>query len=126
MDKETFDFLINNKKSENIILLLNNLRFLKSELKRKGELSCEYCGKKDLKIYDITSSDIRPESLSDPNIIINMKFNQKDGATCDHKIPKSKGGDKFDFSNLAVSCYSCNRRKGDMSWEKWQKIINKK
>ena len=123
LDKETFDFVVNNKKSEKVLLLINNLRFLKSELKRKGELSCEYCGKKDLKIYDIKSSDITPESLIDPNVFINKGFNPKDGATCDHKIPKSKGGDKFDFSNLAVSCYSCNRRKGNMPWEKWQKMI---
>jgi hypothetical protein len=126
LDKEQIDFIVNNDKTEKVLLLLNNLRFLKSELKREGELSCEYCGKEDLKIYDISKGDITPESLSDPNILINTKFNPKDGATCDHKIPKSKGGDKFNFSNLAVSCYSCNRRKGNMSWEKWQNLIKRK
>ena len=74
-------------------IALNNQKFLYSE-KEKGSLNCSYCHRKNLKIYDFTKG---------------QKFREKDGATCDHKVPISKGGDKYDFSNMAVSCY-CSKK----------------
>lgn len=84
-------------------IALNNQKFLYSE-KEKGSLNCAYCHRKNLKIYDFTKG---------------QKFRQKDGATCDHKVPMSKGGDKYDFSNMAVSCYFCNNKKGNMDFDEW-------
>lgn len=101
---------------------MNNLQFLKDKAK-EGELRCEYCNKGPLIIYDINPGEITPEMLEDPNLRFNAKFDKKDGATCDHKVPMDRGGDKFNYNNLAVSCYSCNNRKGNMAWEAWEKII---
>ena len=93
---------------------MNNLKFLKDKAK-DGELRCEYCDKGPLKVYDV-----EPGQFSDdPKAKRNWKFNKDDGATCDHKISQSKGGDKFDYSNLAVCCYDCNKKKGNMSYEDW-------
>lgn len=101
---------------------LNNLKFLKDKSKN-GELYCEYCGKGPLVIYDFNPDELTPENMDKPGYRFNTKFNGKDGATADHKQPQSKGGDKFDYNNLAVSCESCNKKKGNMSWEKWEKFI---
>lgn len=112
-------------KSDKLAVTLNNLRFLKDEQKEKGELRCEYCGRGPLVIYDITEDELKrgPQKI-DGKLRFNTKFNPKDGATCDHKQPQSKGGDKFDYSNLAVCCYRCNQRKGNMDWEKWSDVLN--
>jgi hypothetical protein len=125
LDSNTKEFISSTNRQEKVLIMLNNLRFLKEKLKERGELYCEYCNKGPLVIYDIAPSDINIESLSNTNILINKKFDQKDGATCDHKIPKSKGGDKFNFENLAVCCHRCNKRKGNMSWENWLRIIKR-
>lgn len=111
-------------KSDKLAVTLNNLRFLKDEQKEKGDLRCEYCGKGPLVIYDITEDELKrgPQKI-DGRLRFNTKFNPKDGATCDHKQPQSKGGDKFNYSNLAVCCYRCNQRKGNMDWEKWSDVL---
>ena len=105
---------------------LNNLQFLKDMKKENGELRCEYCNKGPLVIYDINPNEITQEMIEDPNYRYNQKFNTKDGATCDHKIPQSRGGDKFNYDNLAVSCYQCSQRKGNRSYEDWMDIIKQK
>lgn len=89
------------KKKRRLIILKNNTKFLKSE-KLKGELRCEYCNEGPLRIYSMGQT-----------------FNEKDGATADHKIPISKGGDVFNFENLAVCCYKCNNKKADDDYETW-------
>lgn len=111
-------------KPDKLAVTLNNLRFLKDEQKEKGELRCEYCGKGPLVIYDITEDELKrgPQKI-DGRLRFNTKFNPKDGATADHKQPQSKGGDKFNYSNLAVCCYRCNQRKGNMDWEKWSDVL---
>jgi 5-methylcytosine-specific restriction endonuclease McrA len=105
---------------------MNNLQFLKDMEKKRGELFCEYCGKGPLVIYDINPDEITPEKLDNPNYRFNTKFNPKNGATCDHKQPQSKGGKKFDYSNLAVACEPCNKRKGNMDWLTWEWMLSQK
>lgn len=114
---------VDETKFRKLIVTFNNLKFLKDKAK-EGELRCEYCDKGPLVIYDFTSTDITPEMLDDPKFRFNQKFKESDGATCDHKQPMSKGGDKFDYSNLAVCCYDCNKRKGNMNWEEWKRLMN--
>ena len=114
----------NPKRVNSFIVTMNNLQFLKDKQKEIGELYCEYCNKGPLKIYDI-NSEISPEKIDDPNYRINPKFSKLDGATADHKTPMSKGGEKLDYSNLAVCCSDCNTKKGNMSYEDWMRAISK-
>jgi hypothetical protein len=93
---------------------INNLNFLKDTLKEKKELRCEYCRKGPLVIYD--NFFIKKE---DNDYIKYSKFQKVDGATCDHKNPISKGGDKYLYTNLAVCCSRCNKLKKDMSYKDW-------
>jgi len=115
------------RKSEKLSVTLNNLKFLKDMQKEKGDLYCEYCNKGPLTIYDITEEDLKngPQKVGG-RIRFNVRFNPKDGATCDHKEPQSKGGDKFDYNNLAVCCYSCNQKKKNMSWSQWSELLQGK
>ena len=110
-------------KEEKFKITLNNLKFLKDKAK-EGELHCEYCGKGPLVIYDFNPENIDSIKISNPKFRFNTKFNEKDGATCDHREPVSKGGDKFDYSNLAVSCYPCNKKKGNIPYTEWLKRLN--
>jgi hypothetical protein len=95
-------------KVQQLMITFNNEKFLRDQ-KKKGPLRCEYCNHGPLVIYNIDNG---------------KSFRKYDGATCDHKVPRSKGGDEYDYSNLAVCCYKCNQRKGNMDWEDWQKIMN--
>lgn len=113
------------KRIDKFRVTMNNLQFLKDKAK-EGELRCEYCNKGPLVIYDINKKDATPENLSNPKFRFNSKFSPKDGATCDHKQPQSKGGDKFDYSNLAVCCYQCNKEKGNKDYDTWMNIVNNK
>ncbi len=92
------------RKIDSIITSINNLKFLRDMLKR-GDLYCEYCNKGPLRIYG--KGDFRPI----------------DGATCDHKTPISKGGDRYSYNNLAVCCYRCNMEKSDMGYSEWLEKI---
>lgn len=53
---------------------------------------CVYCG------VEVTNSPGKPQPTS---------------ATCDHFIPRSKGGHDGK-SNKVLACYGCNQAKGDM------------
>lgn len=88
-------------KQRRLIIAKSNLNFLRKQ-EEKGELRCEYCNEGPLRIYDFKE-----------------QFNKLDGATADHKNPISKGGDIFDYNNLAVCCHKCNNDKDDMSYEDW-------
>lgn len=98
------DFLIDNpSKLESNLISLNNLMFL-MEKEKEGTLKCEYCNK--------------------PLVLNNwLKYTKRpvndNTATCDHKTPISKGGDKFNFNNLAVSCSKCNNKKAEKSYNDW-------
>lgn len=73
-----------------------NIEYL-NELKLKhNSLICSYCGKKDLIIYGL--KEINPNRLF--------------MATIDHFIPKSSGIDRYNKSNMIVSCHKCNNKKG--------------
>jgi hypothetical protein len=111
------------RNAEKLSVTLNNLKFLK-DMQKEDDLYCEYCNKGPLVIYDITEEDLKngPQKVGG-RIRFNTRFNPKDGATVDHKQPQSKGGDKFDYSNLAVCCYSCNQKKKNMSWDDWSQIL---
>lgn len=109
------------KHRERLLITMNNLAFLK-DVKKEKELKCEYCGKSPLRIYDMDRNKKSEDFL---NGRINNKFSRRDGATVDHKNPISKGGDKFNYDNLAVCCYNCNSKKGNISYEDWMNIISK-
>ena|ERR1035438_4247460 len=66
--------------------------FLKQHMRKYKKLMCFYCGSGPLK------------SQADSN---------RELATLDHVKPLSKGGKRFDSSNLVVACYTCNSRKKD-------------
>lgn len=65
-------------------------KYLKYLEKKNGELVCEYCGKRHLKIHG----------------------DQKEIATIDHVKPLCMGGERYDIKNMAVTCYKCNQAKG--------------
>lgn len=89
------------KNNEEKWLQLNfNINFLKKIEKENNSLHCEYCGKKELKIYEWCE-----------------KLNTENVATVDHFYPKSKFGQlKRDEKNFIVSCYNCNSQKKDNIW----------
>lgn len=119
-----YRYKTNDAKLKKLLVTLNNLQFLKHKLKELGELRCEYCDKGPLVIYDIFPDEL-DNLIGNPHHRLNTKFDSVDGATCDHKKPQSLGGDKFDYDNLAVCCYSCNRRKGSMPYNLWMHKIKK-
>lgn len=115
---------LENRRIMKLLVVFNNLKFLKDMLVKKGELRCEYCDKSPLVIYDISkNSDNIHKFLKNPWHRMSDKFDPVDGATCDHKNPQSKGGNKFDYDNLAICCSSCNQKKADMSYEEWMKYL---
>ena len=64
---------------------------------RRHKLVCYFCGKPNLKIeVDMTN-----------------KSKLKYLATIDHLIPRSKGGNEYDETNLVVACFPCNQEKDD-------------
>jgi hypothetical protein len=113
------------KKIQKLIVTLNNFEFLVHKLKEDGILNCEYCDNGSLILYNrLTKNSYGLEG--NKYYRDDLPFNADDGATCDHKIPQSKGGDKLDYKNLAVCCNSCNHKKGSMSYEDWMYRISKK
>ncbi len=99
--------IISAHRIKGLMVTFSNEQFLEDEQK-KGPLKCEYCNKGPLKIYRLDS---------------HAKFRKHNGATADHKVPQSKDGEVYNYSNLAVCCDSCNQRKGNMTWEDWSDII---
>lgn len=109
----------NKKKWAKFKVTLNNLKFLKERLKVDKILKCEYCDKTPLIIYDPFRKGKNERYLKYGD------FKPINGATADHKNPMAKGGDKFDFNNLAVSCMKCNHDKKEMDYEDWISLIKK-
>lgn len=111
------------KLQRGLAIPLNNLQFLKDRQREIGELRCEYCKKGPLTVYDFNPEELKWYKVKDKMKIQRqmIMFKPEDGATCDHKEPISKGGNEFDYENLAVACYDCNKKKGNMSWIDWMK-----
>ena len=118
------DFNTEDPKLQRILVLMNNLKFLKDTLQDKGRLQCEYCGKGPLVIYDVVPDKFNI-LIDNPYYKLNTDFDPVWGATCDHRNPQSLGGDKFDYSNLAVCCNRCNQRKKSIPYNQWMKMIGK-
>ena len=62
----------------------NGLRFSRRNVLMRDDYTCQYCGKR-----------------FDPKFL-----------TCDHIIPKSRGG-TTEWTNIVTSCIYCNLKKGD-------------
>jgi len=96
-EKEPYWSKKNKDKWEQLIFNTNFLKKIKQEF---GEINCEYCGKKNLTIYEWC-----------------QKSNVSDMATADHFYPKSKYENlKQIEDNLVVCCHNCNNKKGDNLW----------
>lgn len=67
-------------------------RYLRRIKKERGELVCEYCGKRHLHIEQRKSNSHL--------------------ATIDHIKPIAAGGNRYDEENFAVVCFKCNQKKG--------------
>ena len=70
-------------------------KYLRKVRLEKGDLVCEYCGKKHLKV---------------------ISNNHKNVATIDHVKPLSDGVDRYDTRNFAISCTKCNQEKGSQDY----------
>lgn len=112
------------KKVRKFQVTMNNLKFLKDKAE-EGELRCEYCDKGPLVIYDFNPDDMTPANMENPSYRFNSEFKPKDGATTDHREPQSLGGDKFNYENLAVCCYQCNKKKKSLPYNKWLELVKK-
>lgn len=118
---------LDNPRTLKLLVIFNNLKFLKDMLEKYKELRCEYCSKGPLVIYDISkNSDNIFKFLKNPWHKMNVKFDSSNGATCDHKEPQSKGGDKFNYNNLAICCSSCNQKKSNLSYKEWMDYLKSK
>jgi len=71
--------------------------FLNHMLTVHKDLICIYCNRSNL------LKAVPDESKQSIKIL----------ATIDHIIPVSKGGDEFDYNNLAIACRPCNERKSN-------------
>ena len=74
-------------------------RFLNDQKDEHGRLTCSYCNRNDLVIGSTGQNSNKNNRI--PNL-----------ATIDHIYPLSLGGARFDVNNCAVSCKTCNGKKG--------------
>jgi 5-methylcytosine-specific restriction endonuclease McrA len=82
--------------------------YLESVLSRDGDIKCAYCGKGDLAIeYD------------------GMRVKESKKATIDHIVPVSRGGGRFDASNITPCCGECNGKKGDKPLDEFFRTMKK-
>ena len=68
------------------------LAFRAEYLSRFDVLTCNYCGKTNLKAETKNTNEL---------------------ATIDHIRPRSKGGSEYDYDNLCIACFTCNQKKAD-------------
>lgn len=96
MDESWFYF--HHKKGKQ---LLFNTTFLEETQREHNKLHCEFCGKKNLKIYKWHEKPLR-----------------KIMATADHFFPKSSDKENLSFeqTNMIVACDECNGKKGSEFW----------
>jgi 5-methylcytosine-specific restriction endonuclease McrA len=111
---------VKDKRQDVIRQLYFNQEFLRKK-EQEQKLRCEYCGKSPLRRYPQSRENLKKMLLD-----VSFRpggFNARDGATVDHREPRSKGGDDFDEVNLAVCCDRCNTIKGDMDYTTWKRMI---
>lgn len=70
-------------------------RAVRETVYQRDRLICVYCGR--------LCRDVRPKP---------GRRHPKDGATVDHVVPKSQGGNNSP-ANLVTACWTCNHLKGD-------------
>jgi 5-methylcytosine-specific restriction endonuclease McrA len=91
------------KKANKFKQMLYNTKFLQIMIEQHGELHCEFCGKKGLKLYHWKYDKIK---------------NYDDMATVDHFLPISEYPELAkEHSNLKVCCHECNQEKKDDIWD---------
>lgn len=96
------------------------LQFRDLFVSKQENLTCAYC-KKAL----VSDAPLNPRSPKH-HIFKRQKGLQKDLiATVDHVNPVSKGGERFNISNLVIACNDCNGKKADMSPEQWNQTLAK-
>lgn len=94
----------NTKKAGKFKQMLFNTKFLQFMIKEYGELHCEYCGKKNLRLYHWKYDKVK---------------NYNDMATVDHFLPRATYPELAkDYDNLKVCCHKCNQKKKDDIWDK--------
>ncbi len=74
-----------------------NVKFSRKNIFLRDDYTCQYCGK---------------------------RFDPK-GLTCDHIVPKSRGG-ITEWTNIVTSCIRCNLRKGDKLPDEVEMYLRKK
>jgi 5-methylcytosine-specific restriction endonuclease McrA len=83
------------------------------------KLICEYCGKQ-----------LQSDAPHNPQKPKDHIFKRKQDihvdliATVDHISPVSKGGERFDPTNLVVCCRKCNSDKKDLTVAQWKEKTN--
>ncbi len=91
------------------------LEFRDAFVTKQTELKCKYCEK-------LLYSDVPYKVLKKPKerFYKRIKNIPKDLiATVDHVIPLSKGGEKFNESNLVICCPECNTSKSNKLLDEW-------
>lgn len=112
--------LRNELQLQDVDFLENNLwiwlefreRYLKKVLTKEKVLKCSYCPKTNLEIGGRSPADLELNNKN-PNL-----------ATIDHIHPLSKGGKKYDESNLCVACKKCNGKKGNKPLDRFITPLN--
>lgn len=84
------------KTKKRLIQVLFNTNFLKKQQEQCGSLTCVFCGKPNLVIYNCDAKNVNKNIM----------------ATADHFFPKARGGKAFNEDNLVVACSKCNNNKG--------------
>lgn len=91
------------KKADKFKQMLFNTKFLQHMRDKYGELHCEYCGKKNLRLYHWKYDKIK---------------SHHDMATADHFLPRALYPELAkDYDNLKVCCHKCNQKKKDDIWD---------
>lgn len=76
-------------------------KFLRDYKQIHGSFVCKFCGRPDLRDAKKQCDDYQ--------------------VTLDHIIPRSKGGEMYETTNLAICCYLCNKLKDAFSVENFER-----
>ena len=90
------------------------LEFRDDFVTRQTELVCHYCGKK--LVSDVPDETKRPRD----RMFRRKRVPKGRMATVDHVMPLSRGGSRYDVTNLVIACERCNGTKGSLTPEEWE------